>query len=546
MRSAFVLFCAALALALSPCISTTALASDTARGADACGIFVATTGADVAGCGLLPESPCASINFGISRAVNENLTCVFVQAGIYNEVVNLVSGVHIQGGYNFRWQFDDYTVPAHAARIRGGLEGGANQYMTVRAVGLTQPTQLSNLIIEGPNVPAGAFSKSSYAVYASNSQRIALSNVQVEAANGAPGAPGGNGSDAPAAPISFPGQDGLSIGCDAITRGQGGPGAVASCGGVTISGAGGQGGTADTSCPFGTSATSGWDGLPAPTGASGGLGGPPCGPGGPGSSGAAGNNGGAGPPGSGGILAGGFWVSGAAGAGGQGTPGLGGGGGGGAGGCDSGGNFYGAGGGGGGAGGCFGTGGFGGGGAGGSFGVFAVNSTAQLANVIIVRGIGGTGGAGGIGGRASTGGIGGLGGQTGSGAFAGSGGNGGNGGHGGGGGGGAGGPSMGIHCSNSVIVQANVAIMGGAGGNGGAGGISAPGGHLPAGIPGVPGTPGVLVTVNGCSTGSVVNINPCDASPCLGGEPCPADLNGDGAVDVFDLLILLGAWGACP
>jgi hypothetical protein len=28
--------------------------------------------------------------------------------------------------------------------------------------------------------------------------------------------------------------------------------------------------------------------------------------------------------------------------------------------------------------------------------------------------------------------------------------------------------------------------------------------------------------------------------------PCPADINGDGIVDVLDLLELLGAWGPCP
>lgn len=31
-----------------------------------------------------------------------------------------------------------------------------------------------------------------------------------------------------------------------------------------------------------------------------------------------------------------------------------------------------------------------------------------------------------------------------------------------------------------------------------------------------------------------------------GSTPCPADLNGDGAVDGADLGALLGAWGACP
>jgi hypothetical protein len=41
----------------------------------------------------------------------------------------------------------------------------------------------------------------------------------------------------------------------------------------------------------------------------------------------------------------------------------------------------------------------------------------------------------------------------------------------------------------------------------------------------------------------------CDAAKC--DPPCPADIDGrgcspDGAVDVTDLLLLLGAWGACP
>ncbi len=35
---------------------------------------------------------------------------------------------------------------------------------------------------------------------------------------------------------------------------------------------------------------------------------------------------------------------------------------------------------------------------------------------------------------------------------------------------------------------------------------------------------------------------PCPAQP----EPCPADVNGDGSVDVIDLLAVLAAWGDCP
>jgi hypothetical protein len=31
--------------------------------------------------------------------------------------------------------------------------------------------------------------------------------------------------------------------------------------------------------------------------------------------------------------------------------------------------------------------------------------------------------------------------------------------------------------------------------------------------------------------------------PCAPGEPCPADANGDGVVNVNDLLVVLGGWG---
>lgn len=37
------------------------------------------------------------------------------------------------------------------------------------------------------------------------------------------------------------------------------------------------------------------------------------------------------------------------------------------------------------------------------------------------------------------------------------------------------------------------------------------------------------------------------AAPGEGATPsCPADCNGDGVVDVIDLLDVLGSWGPCP
>ncbi len=41
---------------------------------------------------------------------------------------------------------------------------------------------------------------------------------------------------------------------------------------------------------------------------------------------------------------------------------------------------------------------------------------------------------------------------------------------------------------------------------------------------------------------AIQNFGSCeDSNP----ESCPADLNGDGIVDVPDLLLLLGNWGPC-
>ncbi len=43
---------------------------------------------------------------------------------------------------------------------------------------------------------------------------------------------------------------------------------------------------------------------------------------------------------------------------------------------------------------------------------------------------------------------------------------------------------------------------------------------------------------------SFINFDVIPAPPCV--PPCPADLDNSGAVDVKDLLTLLGAWGPCP
>lgn len=516
---------------------------------EVCGIFVAPSGINVSNCGRTPDLPCSTISFAISRAQQEGVSCVFVQAGVYNEVVEVASGIHIQGGYNMRWQYDSYTLPGHAVRVVGGPHSGSSQYMTIRAVGLSTTTRISNLIIQGPNAPANS-GLSSYAVYVSNSNRLSLNDVQVEAGNGGSGINGSSGNDAPIAAMNGGnGGQGASVTCDSSTRGAPGQPGINTCGGVNVQGGmGGAGGTADTSCPFNTTPTGGLPGQSGsgPAFGNGGSASGPCQHGVTGQPGGHGSNGMAGWAGGDGAVVGGYWASAFAGSGGTGSPGSGGGGGAGAGGCSNTGNSYGAGGGGGGAGGCPGTGGAGGRGGGSSFGVFAVSSIVQLLNVHVVRGMGGDGGAGGIGGRGQLGGIGGQGGSTGAGGgFGGNGGNGGNGGHGGGGGGGAGGNSVGIYCASSQINQLGLTYSGGAAGSGGRGGVSAPGGHPPMGNPGEDGSVGSLIDMVGCGNVIAVHVSVCSAQPCLGGGDCVGDLNGDGVVNVSDLLLLFANWGLC-
>jgi hypothetical protein len=46
--------------------------------------------------------------------------------------------------------------------------------------------------------------------------------------------------------------------------------------------------------------------------------------------------------------------------------------------------------------------------------------------------------------------------------------------------------------------------------------------------------------------GAIHHISEYLVSVNVGGDTCPEDLNGDGVVNVFDLLDLLAAWGICP
>ncbi|CAN5923636.1 hypothetical protein BH11MYX3_BH11MYX3_33550 [soil metagenome] len=468
------------------------------------GIFVAGGGANSGTCGLTKGTPCQTISFGIVRGVQSGRPNVYVQAGTYNEVVVLLNGVNVWGGYDFNWQRGPYSNTANRVTVTGGQDtttGGDGEYLTVRAHDLIVPVTMADLVLQGPTAQgiggsSGRDGRSSYVVHA-KAAMLTLSRVQIAAGNGANGGTGAAGTDA----VLVDAQGFMTGGtggngdqfttCNSSSRGGGGGAATNSCGASPSAramngGAGGQGGTMDTSCPFSLSARGGDNGVDASfvsgvfgLHGNGGSGGSSCGQTTNGNGGTI-VNGGGGTASTGGYLGGTsalYWYAHGGNAGGTGQNGSGGGGGGGGGGCDNGTDAYGAGGGGGGAGGCAARGGgTGGGGGGGSFGIFAVGtSTLSVESCDLVRGTGGSGGQGGSGGRGQSGvGSGSCGSFHPGSATPGNGGAGAHGGHGGGGGGGSGGRAVGIVNSTDSSVSGSCSQSQGAPGGAGGGGASAP------------------------------------------------------------------------
>jgi len=547
----------ALAAAAGLALATHAAAGPT------CGVFVSTTGEDNAGGGLATDDPVRTIGFAIQRAIDESLDCVFVQQGEYTEVVRPRGGVEIIGGFDDAWASGPLSNIDHQVRIVGALDKTLMQFVTV--VGDSgEAGALTNVIIEGPDAMGanGATARSSYAVYINiNNADITLTDVRVEAGDGAPGADGADGVNAPQfpAPGGMPGVQGAEVFCSTDFE-IGGAGAMNGGDMNTKGGRGGNGGRADTSCPFGGPATSGSPGQNADV-AGGGFGnggshGSPC------NSGADGQDGrvqdGEGGLGSTGFSGAGlFWTAFPGFNGTTGLPGGGGGGGGGAGGCDSP-NARGSSGGGGAAGGQRApVGGQRGVSGGGSFGAYVVtNSILTVSNVEFVRGVGGDGGDGGDAGLGQPGGPGGMAPAPVSGDIAGRGGDGGRGGHAGAGGAGRGGPSIGLLVQNGAVFNdlgftvhsgaAGLAGQGGAGPTPALEGGETQDGELLDTLGSVRAAERGATDAQAAKLAARLDRGACDPAPCLPSPPCPADLTGDGVVSSEDLGALLAAWGPCP
>jgi hypothetical protein len=483
-------------------------------------VFVASTGVNEAGRGLLPSAPLRTISEGILRAQQEGRSEVRVAAGIYIESFDLTAGINLLGGFNL--QFGDRTSGVSYSVIRAA----AGQTYTVRAQGITAPTLMEGFIIDGPYVTLASKSSTALQIFNCTNALVIRDNV-IYAGRGGNGANGADGQVGQDGPDGNPGNVCVYSGTTSLTECQnlastpnpGGTGGVMSYGGVNING--GNGGAAD--CPNtnnqqpsgahgsgpvpGAGGAGGHDHYSTSSNCSSFITGGFSAAGLDGTGGSKGTNGSAG---IGGQQANGqvsalnyVAASGASGA--NGVPGSGGGGGGAGGGADvgtgcSGGDATGGSGGGGGAGGAPGGGGGSGFGAGGAFGVslYFDSAPSGLPDILsnkISLGAGGDGGKGGDGGTGGKGGSGASGGPV-SGSLAGvmgpggMGGDGGAGGHGGGGGGGAGGPSYGILCVGATALasyssQNTFDTTYAAAGNGGVGGHS-------LGNPGQTGQAGVV------------------------------------------------------
>ncbi|MCD6499566.1 MAG: hypothetical protein J7M25_14835, partial [Deltaproteobacteria bacterium] len=316
------------------------------------GIFVATSGTDSGTCGVTYSTPCATINQGIARAASQGLSYVYIQAGSYDDVVVLQSGINLYGGYDSNWQRGDHTLSAHAVTVTGALDQQTGQYMAVRAHDLTAPTTVSDMMLVGPDSQGSlnGSALSSHVVHAKNASAFTLAHVTIQAGNGADGQSGANGQDAVhvSATSSMNGGVGgaareYNTTCDDSGHGAGGAAGTNSCSGGSSpnAGHGGNGGTMDTDC-------GGWipdlDAQPGDSGTNAsqhgsgygnaGAGGGTCDAGNNAANGRI-QNGNGGVGGSGSFLVDDYWYASPGRAGGTGDNGGGGGGGGGSGGCDT-------------------------------------------------------------------------------------------------------------------------------------------------------------------------------------------------------------------
>jgi hypothetical protein len=210
--------------------------------------------------------PCATIGYGLQRALQLGRSTVYVADGNYHETVTLLDGISLKGGY----RAEDWSrhVETSATFIHGNTVSGHRK--TIVGDGISQTTLIEGFVVFGQSNPEPR--GNSYAVWLADAPGAVIRANRIYAGNGGPGIDGGTGADGEHGTWGESGLDSWNTGsttCSAQDHRYGGGGGSSPC--STGSSEGGNGG--DSECPiFGQQALGGASGsFPGGAGGAGGY-----------------------------------------------------------------------------------------------------------------------------------------------------------------------------------------------------------------------------------------------------------------------------------
>jgi hypothetical protein len=198
-------------------------------------IYVSAAGDDNAS-GESAEAAVKTIPTGVLRALGCTPTpCpVRIAEGTYDGVIELVAGVHLEGGW--AEGFAERDPAAHEVVIT------STEPRTIVGVDLLAETRLDGLTIRGASFDALSDGRSTYAVWLHGCRdTLAITNSRIVAGDAANGADGAAGE--PSSCLAAGGQGGTSFDCGGSSGGSGD-----AAGDTLAGGAGGPGGSSN--CPF--------------------------------------------------------------------------------------------------------------------------------------------------------------------------------------------------------------------------------------------------------------------------------------------------------
>ncbi len=160
----------------------------------ALGVFVSPGGADDDTCGAA-LAPCASVNRGITRAVQTGKSTVYVASAQYDEFVELAVPVSLIGG----WAPSDGTWTRECGALADSTIVQSPESIALRAQ-FEGVAELRSLTLKTKSSGGANNGESRYGIFATGaSTRLELADVTVQSASANHGTAGQNGETLPAA-----------------------------------------------------------------------------------------------------------------------------------------------------------------------------------------------------------------------------------------------------------------------------------------------------------------------------------------------------------